>query len=102
MVAPFAALEAELSTRTLRALADVEVVRQSNGVPFLAIRSVADRELFERHAVAADCTLRYLTLDAPGLLPGESLAIDGMAYRVLGDPVAINASEAVAQIAESA
>ena len=99
MAAPFAALEADLSTRTLRALADVEVVRQSNGLSFLAIRGVADRELFERHAVAADCTLRYLSVDAPGLLPGESLTIDGVSYRVIGDPVAINASEAMAQIA---
>lgn len=102
MAAPFAALEADLSTRTLRALADVEVVRQSNGLSFLAIRGVADRELFERHAIAAECTLRYLTIDAPGLMPGEALTIDGVVFRVLGDPVALNASEALAQIAESA
>lgn len=92
----FAALETAMLDACYAALASDSVVRGS--ASFKAVLTQADEAVFGGHAVAADYALRYRLIDAPGVVPGESLTVNGIQYRVQGDPVHRDGMEAVAQL----
>lgn len=100
MFAPFAAIEETLSQQSMKLLADV-VVTRSDGTQFLARTAFRDKELFDRHALANDRAIDYREADAPEILPGERLTLNGVSYTVQGDPEWINQQEKRAQIVEA-
>lgn len=97
MVTPFAGIDEMISLVCMQTLADVEVVR-ANGPGFLAQKEIADDLVFDSRAVVSDEQITYRCVDAPDVRPNEPIVINGVRYRVAGDPRKINAQEFVAQI----
>lgn len=89
-------LEASVTASQYQMLANAVVTR--GAVSFRAFVDVQDERVFERHAMASDEVLRYRLVDAPDIAPSEQLKVDGVDYRVQGDPHRLNAYEASAQI----
>lgn len=79
-----------LSSTTTALLANAIV--NAGGADFAARFSLADRDAFDAVAVG-DYTLRYLTADAPDLVRGEVITVDGDDYTLADKPARINAHE---------
>lgn len=100
MPTPFAAIDELISKSCMQALADAEVTRAS-GMPFMAQHDIADEQAFDMRAIASDEQITYRRIDAPDLAPNEAISINGIPYRVSGDPRQINAQEFVAQVVKA-
>lgn len=100
MVAPFRAIDESMSAACMRMLADVEVTR-ADGTTFLAQSHQADEQPFGGHAVIDGLAIRFRLIEAPGIVPGERLHIDGVSYRVAGDPIRKDPREAIATLVEA-
>lgn len=100
MPTPFAAIDELISKSCMQALADAEVTRAS-GMPFMAQHDIADEQAFDMRAIASDEQITYRRIDAPDLAPNEAITINGVGYRVSGDPRQINAQEYVAQVVKT-
>lgn len=90
------AIEAQITAACYASLANAAVIRGQVG--FRAFVDLHDELVFERHAMASDEQLRFRLIDAPDLKPNEKLVVNGVDYRVQGDPRRLNAHEASAQI----
>lgn len=97
MDAPFAAIDETISHACMQALAD-SVVTRANGASFLAQYEIADDRVFDSRAVVSDEQITYRCVDAPDVRPNEPVVINGVRYRVAGDPRKINAQEFLAQV----
>ncbi|MBW7896526.1 MAG: hypothetical protein H3C27_15570 [Opitutaceae bacterium] len=88
--APFAAIEQCIADACTALLANAIV--NAGGADFAARFSIADRDAFDAVSVG-DYTLRYLTADAPDLVRGEVIMVDGTDYTVAAQPARLNAHE---------
>lgn len=81
-LAPFAALESRINSAVQRRLANATATHQS-GAPFGVLFDRAPSDPFGNGAVdAATCTAAFCLANAPGLVEGGELVIDGVAYAV--------------------
>lgn len=85
LVTPFAAIEADIAGQSLAMLANAMVTPEV-GDPFVAEFDLADVDPISAPSIVADAQIVYLA-DAATLQPGETVTINGAAYRVASDPV---------------